>query len=73
MARPPPDDDPRVTDLRRYRKAREQAKRKPAPKPPADRLLGPNRWAGPIMVVIMLLFAALWLGPLLAPLVMKLL
>lgn len=72
MARPP-SEDPRVTDLRRYKKAREQAKRRPPPRPEGQSLLGSNRWAGPIMVVIMVLFGALWLVPLLLPFVMKLL
>ena len=63
MARPPPE-DPRVTDLRRYKKAREQAKRRPPPRPPAQGLLGSNPRAGLILAVIAALILVFWLGPL---------
>jgi hypothetical protein len=74
MARPPPPEDPRVTDLTRYRK--DKARKKP-PRPasvqaPSQRVLGSNPWAGRIILVIMLLCGALWLVPLLLPLVLRL-
>ncbi len=42
MAKPP--EDPRVTDLRRYKQEREKAARKPPPKPkrPGESFLGSN-------------------------------
>lgn len=64
MARRPPD-DPRITDLRRYRKAREQAARRPPPRPPSQRLLGANPRARLILAIVLAVLAALWLGPLL--------
>jgi len=69
MAKPPPE-DPRVTDLREYRKAREQAKRKPPklPKPhraPGSGLLGTNRYAGLILAAIVLLVVVVYVLPLL--------
>ena len=67
MARPPPE-DPRVTDLRRYKKARETAKRRPPPKPPrgaGEGLLGSNPRAGLILAVIAALILLFWIGPLL--------
>jgi len=67
MAKPPPE-DPRVTDLRRYKKAREQAKRRPPPKPPkppSQSLLGSNPRAGLILAIVAIVAAALVLGPLL--------
>jgi hypothetical protein len=73
MAKPPPPRDPRngdphVTDLRRYKKAREQAKRRPPPKPPkppSQSLLGSNPRAGLILAIVAIVAAALVLGPLL--------
>lgn len=62
MARRPPE-DPRVTDLRRYRKAREQAKRQPPPRPKRPQgqgLLGSNPRAGLILGVVALVAFALW-------------
>ena len=61
MARPP--DDPRVTDLRSYRKAREQAARRRPPKPPGSGLLGSNPRAGLILAVLIVLLLALTVGP----------
>jgi hypothetical protein len=58
-----PKDDPQVTDLRRYRKAREQAKRRPPPKPPGQRILGSNPHAARILVIAALVLAALWALP----------
>lgn len=64
MAKPPPDDD-RVTDLNRYRKAREVEARRPPPKPkrPRETFLGSNPRAGLILVVVIVVLALLYLGP----------
>jgi hypothetical protein len=53
MAKPPPE-DPRITDLRRYRKEREQAaKRKPNPKAQMrETILGANPRAGLILALL---------------------
>jgi hypothetical protein len=57
-------DDPRITDLARFKKAREtQARRKPA-KAPSPGLLGANPRAGLILAVIAVMFGAIWLWPL---------
>ena len=58
-----PIEDPRVTDLRRYRKAREQARRKPQPRPPGESFLGANPRAGLILVLLIVVLAALYLIP----------
>lgn len=58
-----PQEDPRVTDLRRYKKAREQAKRRPPAKPPGGGFLGSNPRAGLILAVLAALAAAFILGP----------
>ena len=52
MAKPP--EDPRITDLRRYRKERElAAKRKPNPKAQMrETILGANPRAGAILVLL---------------------
>ena len=56
MAKPPEDPDRRITDLRRYRKEREQAaKRKPKPNPKAqmrETFLGANPRAGLILALL---------------------
>ena len=65
MARRP--EDPRVTDLARYRKAREQQKRQPPPKPvrppSSERFLGSNPKAGIVLAIVILLFAVLFVLP----------
>lgn len=63
MAKPP--DDPRVTDLRRYRRQREKAAKKPPPKPKAPNasFLGSNPRAGLILVVVIAVLAALYVVP----------
>jgi anti-sigma factor RsiW len=62
MSRRP--EDPRVTDLRRYRKARElQRRQQAARRPPSEGLLGSRPRAGLILVLVLLGLAALSLGP----------
>jgi len=65
MAKHAPDDDDHVTDLARYRKAKEAAARRPPPKPKAPRqsFLGSNPRAGLILVIVVLVLAALYLLP----------
>lgn len=63
MARRPPD-DPRVTDLRRYRREREKARKRPqATRPPGASFLGSNPRAGLILAVVALVLAALYVIP----------
>lgn len=64
MAKPPPE-DPRVTDLRRYKQAREKAARKAPPKrrAPGQSFLGSNPRAGLILVLVILALVVLYLGP----------
>ena len=64
MAKPPPE-DPRVTDLRRYKQEREKAAKKPPPKPkaPSASFLGSNPRAGLILVVAIVVLAALYVVP----------
>jgi hypothetical protein len=62
MAKPPPE-DPRVTDLRRYKKAREQAKRRPPPRPPRPGMLGSNPRAGLILAIVAAVLFALFVLP----------
>jgi hypothetical protein len=56
-------EDPRVTDLRRYRKARELQRRRAPPRRQAERLLGSRPRAGLILAVVILALAALWIAP----------
>ncbi len=57
-------EDPRVTDLRRYRKARELQRRQAAPpRARPERLLGSRPRAGLILAAVILLLAAIWLLP----------
>lgn len=62
-------DDPQVTDLRRYRQARDAARRRqPRPGsggPPSTRLLGGRPRAGLILALVILAFAALTILPML--------
>jgi hypothetical protein len=64
MAKPP--EDPRVTDLRRYRQEREKAAKKPSPKPkaPSASFLGSNPRAGLILIIVIAVLAALYVVPL---------
>ena len=57
--------DPRVTDLKAYRKEKEKAARKPPPKPvrPSESVLGSNPRAALILVVAIVIVALLSLGP----------
>ncbi|WP_397419540.1 hypothetical protein [Phenylobacterium sp.] len=63
MARKP--DDRQVTDLARYRKAREAEKRRPPPRPSRPPILGDNPRAGLILAVVAVVLLALTLGPIL--------
>ena len=56
-----PQDDPRVTDLRRYRRDRERARRaeQSARKPTNEPLLGGRRNAGLILVLVIVVLALL--------------
>lgn len=67
MAGRVPDDDPRVTDLQRYRKAREQARKRAETKAPAgpspESLLGANPRAGLILALVALVLLALYVLP----------
>jgi len=58
-------EDPRVTDLHRYRKARELQRRQAPPRPRSERLLGARPRAGLILLVVALALAATALLPLL--------
>ncbi|MBX3485002.1 hypothetical protein [Phenylobacterium sp.] len=59
--------DPRVTDLKAYRKEKEKAARKPPPKPtmrrPSESFLGSNPRAALILVAAIVILALLYLGP----------
>lgn len=62
--------DPRVTDLKAYRKEKEKAAKRPPPKPagpkagrPSDSFLGSNRHAALILVAAIVILALLYLGP----------
>lgn len=65
MARTPPEDDPRITDLSRYRKAKAAEARRPPPKPkrPKESFLGSNPKAGLILVVAAIVLFALYVVP----------
>ena len=58
-----PDNDPRVTDLRRYRRERERAERAEAARraPSSQPVLGGRRNAGLILVVVIAILTALGL------------
>jgi hypothetical protein len=63
----PPDDDPAVVDLARYKRARaaqKQAKAKPKPGPSrsGEPLLGSRPRAGLILALMALAMLALWLA-----------
>jgi len=58
-----PTEDPRVTDLRRYRRAREQARRRPPRPDGRTPLLGSNPRARLILALVVLFMVAAWLGP----------
>ena len=67
MPRTPPEDDPRVTDLSRYRKAKAAAKSRPPPKPKPKRrsesVLGSNPRAGVILLVVAVVLVLLTVAP----------
>lgn len=54
--------DPKVTDLRRYRREREKAARKPA-KSAGGGLLGSNPRAGLILALVLVVLLALFVLP----------
>jgi hypothetical protein len=56
-------EDPRVTDLRRYRRARELQQRQTRQRPNTERLLGGRPRAGLILIVVILLIAAAGILP----------
>jgi hypothetical protein len=56
-------EDPRVTDLRRYRKARELQRRQTPVRPRDERLLGGRRHAGLILLAVILALAAARIAP----------
>ena len=56
-------DDPRVTDLRRYRKARELQNRRTRPRPRSERFLGERPQAGLILLIVLLALLALGILP----------
>lgn len=57
-------EDPRVADLRRYRKARElEQRRKAAPRGRSERLLGSRPRAGLILAAVVILLIVMWLLP----------
>jgi hypothetical protein len=56
-------EDPRVTDLRRYRKARELQKRRSPQRPARERFLGSRPRAGLILILVILALAALTILP----------
>lgn len=61
MARPP--EDPRITDLARYRKARAAEARRKPPKSNGQGLLGANPRALLILAIMAVVIGALWLLP----------
>jgi hypothetical protein len=70
MAKPPPlkdprNEDPRVTDLRKYKQEREKAAKQPPPKPkaPSQSFLGSNPRAGVILLIVIAVLAALYVVP----------
>jgi hypothetical protein len=52
--------DPRVTDLRRYRRERARRARAKASGAPRERLLGARPRAGVILILVVVVLAALW-------------
>ena len=63
---PDPQEDPRITDLARYRRARERARKEAArqkPSPPPAGFLGNRPRAGLILVIVIALLALLYVAP----------
>ena len=56
-------EDPQVTDLRRYRKARELQRRQARPSSPNERLLGGRPRAGLILLLVILALALVGILP----------
>ena len=66
MPKPPPEEDPRIADLARYRKAREAEKKRPKPNPKAqmrETFLGANPRAGLIMALVVVALVAYFVLP----------
>jgi hypothetical protein len=65
MAKRPSEEDPRITDLARYRKARQQQRRSQPPRrrPGGEGFLGSNPRALPILIAVILLLVALYVLP----------
>lgn len=64
MARDRRPDPDRITDLRRYKRAREaEARRAQRPARSRESLLGSNPRAPLILAAIVVLMLAMWLGP----------
>jgi hypothetical protein len=63
--RRPNDEDPRVTDLRRYRKMREQAQRRPQhqQRRGGESFLGSNPRAAIILAIVIVVLIALYVIP----------
>ena len=61
MARPP--EDPRVTDLARYRRARERARKAQPRTPPEQQVLGSRPRAGLILLAVVAVLALLYFAP----------
>lgn len=64
---PAPKDQPGVTDLRRYRRERERARRReaqgPRPGRPNEPMLGARPRAGLILLLVIAALTAFWLLP----------
>ena len=74
MAKPPPEEDPRITDLRAYRKAREAEKKRPKPNPKAqmrETFLGANPRAGLILGLVALALFAYFVLPIIIRLIRR--
>ncbi len=62
-------EDPRVTDLHRYRKARELQRRRPPPRPQNEGFLGSRPRAGLILALVAVVLGLIWGAPLILSLI----
>ena len=62
---PRPEKDPRITDLARYRRARDRARKAPPKpgKPPESAFLGSRPRAGLILLAVVAILALLYFAP----------